>query len=286
MALIRTADLLRHARENRYGVAAVNACNYDAIRWTIEAAEREGVPVIVMAPPSFNSWHPIRFLAYMAKDLAQHAQVPIAVHLDHSRGYDIAVGGIRDGYPSIMVDGSALPYEENVELTTRVVRTAKVFGVDVEAELGHVGRGIDASAMKDADRYTDPDQAADFVNRTGCDMLAVAVGNAHGIYIEKPELDMSRIAHLRETLDVPLVLHGGSGIPEEQIAESVRAGISKFNIFTEFDQSVYESLASGIAELGRDGPAYYRHLLPKLGEDVVEKLRKRLLLLNPNHLTP
>ena len=286
MALIQTAALLRHARDNRYGVAAVNACNYDAIHWIVTAAEQEGVPVIVMVPPSFEPWHPIRFLAFMAKELAAQANVPVAVHLDHSRSFALAVGGIHAGFPSIMVDGSALPFEENVAMTKAVIQTARVFHVDVEAELGHVGQGVDAAAMKDADRYTDPQQAVDFVRLTGCDTLAVAVGNAHGIYIEQPKLDMERIAYLRKLLSVPLVLHGGSGIPDEQIAQSVEAGISKFNLFTEFDQAVYQAMAKVISELGENSPAEYRHLLPKLGEPVIAMLRGRLRLLNPKHRMP
>lgn len=284
MALVQTADLLRHARENRYAVAAVNACNYDAIHWIVTAAEREGVPVIVMVPPSFEQWHPIRFLAAMSKELAEQAGVPVAVHLDHSRSYEIAVGGIQAGFPSIMVDGSALPYEENVAMTRAVIRTARVFGVDVEAELGHVGRGKNLEDMLDTDKYTDPKQAVDFVEQTGCDTLAVAVGNAHGVYIAEPKLDIERIAQLRELLPIPLVLHGGSGIPEEQIRQAVEAGICKFNIFTEFDQAIYAAMRTGMTEIEQDAPAYYRHLLPRLGEPVVEMLRQKLQLLNPNHV--
>ena len=284
MSLIGTTELLRHATEQHYAVASVNACNYDAIRWVVEAAEQEETPVIVMAPPSFDALAPLKYLSYMAKDMARSASVPVAVHMDHARSYALAVGGIRDGYPSIMVDGSALPYEENVALTSSVVCAARVFHTDVEAELGHVGRAADGPSAFSI--YTDPAQALDFAQRTQCDMLAVAVGNAHGVYVEKPHLDVQRIAQLRAMLEIPLVLHGGSGIPDEQVAAAVEAGISKVNLFTEFDQAVYRSMKQGMAQLAQEEPAYYRHLLPKLGEPVVAFLRERLRLLNPKKRRP
>ncbi|MCB7064552.1 D-tagatose-1%2C6-bisphosphate aldolase subunit GatY [uncultured Clostridium sp.] len=287
MPLVQTNMLLKHAAQNNYGVAAVNACNYDAIHWIITAAQRERIPVIVMVPPSFNARIPIRFLARMAKEMAGQSEVPVAVHLDHSRGYKIAVEGIRDGFPSIMVDGSALPYEENVALTARVVETAAVFGVDVEGEIGHVGQGAKLEDIIDADRYTTVEQAVDFAKRTGCNSLAIAVGNAHGVYIRRPHLDFERIRAIRSSLEIPLVLHGGSGIPDEQLQEAVLSGISKFNLFTEFDQAVYNAMRSGMLAVDETEPkgAYYRHLLPYLDEPVVEFLRGRLRLLNPKRIT-
>lgn len=287
MSLVQTNLLLQHATDNHYGVAAVNACNYDAVHWIITAAEREKIPVIVMVPPSFNAWIPIRYLSAMAKDMAEQAKVPVAVHLDHSRSYEIAVLGIRDGFPSIMVDGSALDYEKNVDLTARVVETAKVFHVDVEAELGHVGQGANLDDIVNEDHYTTPEQAEDFVKRTGCNSLAVAVGNAHGIYIKTPKLDFDRIRKIRNRLEIPLVLHGGSGVPKDQLQEAVLSGISKFNLFTEFDQAVLDSMREGLktVDAERKNGAYYRHLLPLLGEPVVEELRKKLRLLNPKGIT-
>ena len=186
MPLVQVNKLLRHATENHYGVAAVNVFNYETVKWVAEAANRERIPVIIQFYPGFEKYIALKHVAAIAKDFAEKSEVPIGVHLDHSASYEIAVSGVRDGFPSVMVDGSALPYEENVELTAAVVKTAAVFGVDVEAELGHVGSGANVDDIVNAGHYTNVEQAVDFVERTGCGSLAVAVGNAHGAYIQTP----------------------------------------------------------------------------------------------------
>lgn len=149
------------------------------------------------------------------------SMVTVGVHLDHSVTYEIAVGGIRDGFPSVMIDGSTKSFQENVELTKNVVRVAKVFGVDVEAELGHVGNGDSIDAIDNTNYYTKVEDAVRFVEQTGCDSLAIAVGNAHGPYVKTPNLDLERIYAIRKKVNIPLVLHGCSDIPEEQMKEDL-----------------------------------------------------------------
>ena len=161
MPLVKVNDLLRHATENHYGVAAVNVCNYETIKWVAEAAGRERIPVIIQFYPGFEKYIALKHVAAIAKEFAEKSEVPIGVHLDHSAGYGIAVGGVRDGFPSVMVDGSALPYEENVALTAAVVQAAGVFNVDVEAELGHVGSGANVDDIVNADHYTNVEQAVE-----------------------------------------------------------------------------------------------------------------------------
>lgn len=283
MPLVKVNELLAHATEHHYGVAAINTINYETVRCAIEAAERERVPVIVQFFPGFDKYIPLNHIAYMATDLARKATVPVAVHLDHSAGFDIAIRGIRDGFPSVMVDGSSLPYEENVALTRRVVETAGVFGVDVEAELGHVGVGKNVEDMTNCDFFTDPDQAADFVNRTGCGSLAIAVGNAHGDYAMKPNLDFDRIRRIRKTVPVPLVLHGCSGIPDEQMQEAVNLGMSKFNIATEYFAATFDAFGTQVENFraSRNGVGMYFGVQ----EGMVEFVRSKIRLLNPNHFT-
>ena len=280
MALVKVNELLAHAWEHKYGVAAINTINYETIRCAIDAAERERVPIIVQFFPGFDKYIPLSHIAFMAKDLAQKASVPVAVHLDHSASYDIAVGGIRDGFPSVMVDGSSLPYEENVAVTSAVVKTAAIFGVDVEAELGHVGVGGNLDDMTNTDYFTDVAQAADFVERTGCGSLAIAVGNAHGDYIQKPDLDFERIRQIRSAVKVPLVLHGCSGIPEEQMREAVNLGMSKFNIATEYFAAMYRSMDHMIEATGHDGNGV--KLLFGMREEMTEFVVGKIRLLNPN----
>lgn len=280
MSLVKVNELLQHATENHYGVAAINTINYETIRCAILAAEAERVPVIVQFFPGFDKYIPLKHVAFIANDLARKATVPVAVHLDHSATYEIAVSGIRDGFPSVMVDGSARPYEENVELTRRVVEAASVFGVDVEAELGHVGAGKNLEDMTNKDFFTDPAQAADFVERTGCGSLAIAVGNAHGDYIQKPNLDFDRIRQIRKAVSIPLVLHGCSGIPDEQMQEAVNLGMSKFNIATEYFAATYDAFDNTVEKTGhnRNGVAMFFGVQ----EGMVEFVRGKIRLLNPN----
>jgi len=279
MPLSKTRAILSHATKNRYGVLAANTFDYATVKWAIKAAEQEKMPIIVQFYPGFNSYIPQEFIAHMAIALAKKASVPVAVHLDHSVSYEIAISGIKDGYPSIMVDGSSLPYEENVALTSAVVRTARVFDVDVEAELGHVGSGNNINDLTNSDLFTDVDQARDFVEHTGCDVLAIAVGNAHGAYIQMPKLDFARIKALRNALEIPLVLHGSSDIPDGQIQEAVNQGISKFNLATEYFRAYYNALESNMTE-AKTKDAY--GLANKLEVPMVEFLQAKIRLLNPN----
>lgn len=280
MSLVKIKDLLRHAEENRYGVAAINVLNFETIRYVVEAAEREKMPVIVQYYPGFDRYCPMHFISHMACRLAEEASVPIAVHLDHSAEYDIAVAGIRDGFPSIMIDGSARPYEENVALTSEIVKICRVYGLDVEAELGHVGSGANIDDIENSDNYTDVGRAVDFVERTGCDLLAIAVGSAHGNYVKEPKLDFDRIKDLRAALDIPLVLHGGSGIPDDQMQEAVRLGITKFNIATEYFASMYSALEAGIESKKSMGNGV--GLMFGIQEPLVQFVADKIQLLNPN----
>lgn len=278
MGIVKVNELLQHATKNHYGVAAINVCNFETIKAVVAAAEEERVPVIIQFFPGLAVHCPVNHIAYMAKDLASKASVPIGVHLDHSRGFDIAIGGIRDGFPSVMVDGSALPFEENVQLTAEVVRIASVFGVDVEAELGHVGAGRNLEDFVNADLFTKPQQAKEFVERTGCGSLAIAVGNAHGPYIKTPNLDFERIQQIREAVDVPLVMHGGSGIPQEQMRKAIELGMSKFNIATEYFEASFEALK----QLQNQPDANYIQVQMKAQQAMKEFVKQKIRMLNPN----
>ena len=279
MPLVKVNELLQHATEHHYGVAAMNTINFETIQCAVAAAENERVPIIIQFYPGFDRFIPLNFISYMAKELARKATVPVAVHLDHSAGFEIAMAGIRDGFPSVMVDGSALPFEENVALTARVVEAANVFGVDVEAELGHVGMGQNLADME-ADLFTNVDEAVAFVERTGCGSLAIAVGNAHGDYAREPNLDFDRIREIRRAVSVPLVLHGCSGIPDEQMREAVNLGMSKFNIATEYFAASYSAFDHIIEATGhnRNGVAMFIGARKEMTAFVTEKIR----LLNPN----
>ncbi|MCL2351327.1 MAG: class II fructose-bisphosphate aldolase [Firmicutes bacterium] len=282
MPLTKAKYILAHADENKYGVLSVNTFNYETVKWVVTAAELENVPVMVQFYPGLDSYIPKEIIVRAAVILAERAAVPVAVHLDHSVSYEIALSGIKCGFPSVMVDGSALPYEQNVGLTFAVVRAARVFGVDVEAELGHVGSGADADMFTNRDFFTDPEQARDFTARTGCGSLAVAVGNAHGAYVQTPVLDFKRIEALRKAAGVPLVLHGCSDIPDWQIREAVKLGVAKFNIATEYFRAIGGALAERAAA-GAGGDALA--LISGARERAVGFLREKIRLVNPNGAT-
>ena len=280
MPLVHVNEILKHATENKYGVAAINTIDIKSIEYAIKAAENEKVPIIVQFYPGLAGYTPLKYVAFCACDMARNASVPVAVHLDHSPTFEIAVGGIRDGFPSVMVDGSAKPYEENVALTKSVVEVAKIWGVDVEAELGHVGSGASIDDITNSAHYTDVDQAVKFVEETGCGSLAVAVGNAHGPYVKTPKLDFDRIKALHENVKVPLVLHGCSDIPDEQMQEAVNLGMSKFNVATENFRAYYNAMKAGVESGKYTGGV--TGLLASCEDAMVDFAISKIRLLNPN----
>lgn len=254
--------------------------NIETVKYVIEAAERERVPIIVQFYPGFSDYTDLKHLAFAACDMAEKASIPVGVHLDHSVTYEIAVGGIRDGFPSVMIDGSTKSFQENVELTKNVVRVAKVFGVDVEAELGHVGNGDSIDAIDNTNYYTKVEDAVRFVEQTGCDSLAIAVGNAHGPYVKTPNLDLERIYAIRKKVNIPLVLHGCSDIPEEQMKEAVNLGMSKFNIATEYFRTMYQSIEKRINNQEFEGNGV--KLMYDIKEEMIDFVIQKIRLLNPN----
>lgn len=283
MSLVKVNEILQHATEHKYGVAAINTMNYETIKCAVAAAEAERVPVIIQFFPGLDKYIPLKYIADMAVDMARKASVPVAVHLDHSASYEIAMSGIRDGFPSVMVDGSALPFEENIALTRDVARAAAVFGVDVEAELGHVGIGMKLEDISNRDLFTDVEQAVEFVERTGCGSLAIAVGNAHGDYIREPNLDFDRISQIRQAVSLPLVLHGCSGIPDWQMQKAVNLGMSKFNIATEYFATMYRSLDDVIEATGHKADGI--RLMLAAGKGMTEFVISKIRMLNPNKYT-
>ena len=224
-------EMILKAREGRYAVPAFNAENMEMVQAIVAAAEEMRSPVMIQTTPTTVKYI-TREMAYaMVKAEADKATVPVALHLDHCEHYEDVVAAMEVGYSSVMIDASKIPYEENVAVTAKVVEAAKPFGATVEAELGTVGGKEDGHSADVI--YTDPDQALDFATRTGVDIFAVAIGTAHGFYKGEPKLNFELLAKLREMIAVPLVLHGGSGVPDEMIRRTIELGISKVNFATE-----------------------------------------------------
>lgn len=280
MGLMDVKSILKMADENRFAAAAIDVFDYQSAHWVVEAAERENMPVLLMFYSDMSWFIPFSTMAAIAVDLARQAKVPVGVHLDHSKSYEIAVGGIAAGFPSIMYDGSARPFEENLSVTASVVKCAHLLGVDVEAELGTVGQGSRQEDFCNEELYTKPEMARDFVAGTGVDSLAVAIGNSHGHYVCEPHLDIRRLDEINKTIDTPLVLHGGSGIPAEQMIESVKYGINKVNIGTEFFEKCKNCIA---AHMGEDG--FVLDHYKEAGEEVIDFVRGRIARINPYHFS-
>jgi len=245
MPFVSSGEMLRKAQADGYAVGAFNAENMEMVQAIIAAAVAERAPVIIQTTPGTLKYAGPKCFAGLVSRLADKAEVPVALHLDHGNSYELAEECAGEGYTSLMIDGSKLPYEENISLTRRVAVMAG--DIPVEAELGTVGGKEDGMEAKP--QYTDPDQAADFVSRTGISSFAVAIGTAHGIYKGEPKLDLDRLAEVRARVDIPLVLHGTSGVPEDQVRACIARGICKVNYATELRQVFTAAVRRTLAEL-------------------------------------
>ena len=228
-------EMLWHACANKYVVMAINCTDMEQARAICYAAAAECAPVIIdISPRQMKAHATPEVMVPMIRAIAEPLDVPVALNLDHGGEYKDIVRCIKAGFSSVMVDASSYDFEENIRRVSQIVALAHAHGVSVEAELGHVGQAA-AGDGRSADMYTNVEQAREFVERTGCDCLAVAIGTAHGAYPDDfvPHLDFDRLAELKEALKMPLVLHGGSGAGEENIRRVVELGINKINVCTD-----------------------------------------------------
>ena len=233
MSLVPVKDLLEKAEAGGYAVGAFNCNNMEIVQAIIAAAEAENAPVILQASQGAIKYAGIDYIVAMARLAAEKARVPVALHLDHGTSFEQVIQCIRAGFSSVMIDGSRLPLRENIALTCRVVDVARAVGDSVEAELGKIGGTEDDISVSERDAFfTDPEEAGIFVNETGVDSLAVAIGTAHGQYKGTPELDFPRLEKIRSIVKIPIVLHGSSGVPDEDITKAISLGVRKVNIDT------------------------------------------------------
>lgn len=233
MPLVTTKQMLLHAWNGNYAVGAFNVENMEMVMAVIQAAEELKAPVILQTTPSTISYAGLDYYLANVQAAAGKVSVPVAMHLDHGSSFELAMKALRTGYTSIMIDGSHDSYEENIKLSKRVVDACAPSGVPVEAELGKIGGKEDDLDGGEGNTCTDPEEARIFVERTGVDSLAVAIGNAHGMYRSEPKLNLLRLAEIAAIVDVPLVLHGASGIPDAVVKEAIAKGICKVNYATE-----------------------------------------------------
>jgi fructose-bisphosphate aldolase class II len=252
--LVTGSELLLHARKNGYAVGAFNINNMEIVQAIIEAAEETNSPVILQASQGGIKYAGIEYIAALGKLAAQNAKVPVALHLDHGTDFDQVMLCIRHGFSSVMIDASRFPLEENIAFTNKVIEVAHAVGVTVEAELGKIGGTEDHITVSEKDAtFTDPEEAKKFVEATNVDYLAIAVGTAHGVYKGEPKLDYDRIKAIRDIIDIPLVLHGSSGVPYEALEKAISLGICKINIDTDvraaFARGVHEAIENNKDEI-------------------------------------
>ncbi len=244
--LVNMNEVLKPAQKGKYAVGLFNAVNLELARGIIAAAEQTHSPVIMGTAEVLLPYGPLEEVSYYLIPMAKKANVPVVVHLDHGLHKETCIKALELGFSSIMYDCSTDPYEINVQKVKEMADIAHSYGATIEGELGHVGdnegSAEGSSHLKDPSAfYTDPKQAKDFVEKTGVDALAIAVGTAHGAYKLPPKLDFERIQTIRRTIDVPLVLHGGSGLADSDFRKAIERGISKVNIFTDINIAAVEA---------------------------------------------
>jgi ketose-bisphosphate aldolase len=247
-------DVLCHARKHHYAVPAFDCVEDLMVRTILETAESRRAPVILMClEPDIrgNGW---AYAPGLIRAVANHHKIPVALHLDHAERLDDIRAALEAGFTSVMIDGSSLPFEENVRLTRATVELAHPRGASVEGELGHVG-GLDIEAKCSQDSVlTDPDEVSRFVAETGVDALAVSIGTSHGMYKSEPTLNIDVLRQLNAASTVPLVLHGGSGTPEDQLREAVANGICKLNIYADVRQAMARGARASVESMRRPDP--------------------------------
>lgn len=282
MALVPMSQLLKKAQAEGYAVGGFNMNNLETLQAIIEVAEEEKSPVIIQLSEGALKYVGLEYAAACVKVAAANASVPVAFHLDHGGSFKKIMQCIRGGWSSVMIDGSKLPLEENIALVQKVVEAASPCGVTVEAELGKIGGTEDDHSLDEREAsMTSPAEAKEFVERTNVDALAIAIGTAHGPYKGKPVLDFQRLAEIRELVSIPLVLHGASGVYDEDVQKAISMGISKININTDFQQAFAEKLREVLS--GNSEVYDPRKILGPAKEAMKEVVRTKIRLFGSNN---
>nr|WP_307774485.1 tagatose bisphosphate family class II aldolase [uncultured Cetobacterium sp.] len=274
--LVSTKQMLLDAQKNGYAVPAFNIHNLETIQVVVETAYEFRSPIILAATPSTVKYAGREFLYEMAKIATEKYSIPIALHLDHHDSIDDIKKAIDMGYKSVMIDASHLKFEDNLRIVKEVVDYAHKFDVTVEAELGKlVGQEDDLIVGEECSEYTNPDQAVEFVKKTGVDSLAISIGTAHGLYKSEPKLDYERLKEIRDRISIPLVLHGASGVPFDSVQKTIDLGISKVNIATELKIPFAKAIKRFFEEFPDESDPR-KYLIPAkeaMKEVVIEKIK-------------
>ena len=276
--IVSLKEMLQEADKGRYAVGAFNCLSLENIEGAIAAAEELRSPIIIQLAEVQFPCAPMNLMAPIYLEAARKASVPVVVHLDHGQSFETCAEAIRLGFGSVMFDGASLPFEENVRITREVTRMAKAMGVDVEAELGKVGDvGVDDDKV---DLFTDVEESARFIEQTGVDALAVAIGNQHGRYVATPKLNIDRLIELHERNRMPLVLHGGSGTSVEDFKACIHNGICKINVATAIQVGITERVQQYLREAAKPDYITMKGVIREASKEVV---KEHILLFESNN---
>lgn len=281
MPLVDVDTLLQKAEEGGYAVGAFNCNNMEIVQAIVAAAEAEKSPVIIQASQGAIKYAGLEYIVALVETAANTASVPVALHLDHGTDFEQVIKCIGKGFTSVMIDGSKYPLEENIAVTKKAVEIASVLGVSVEAELGKIGGTEDDVTVSEKDAmFTDPEEAKVFVEQTGVKSLAVAIGTAHGQYKGKPELDFERLKKIKELVQIPIVLHGSSGVADEDLQKAIELGVRKINI----DTNIREAFVKGVREVVEKYPNEIdpRKILGPARDRMTEVIREKIRIFGSN----
>lgn len=267
---VTSLDMLKDAQDGGYAIGAFNAENMEMVSAIIDAASQLRAPVMIQTTPGTIRYASLEMYHAMVYAKAMMADIPVCLHLDHGSSFDLAARAIKVGYSSVMIDGSKETLEDNISISKKVADMGRACGIPVEAELGKVG-GKEDDTEAENDGYTDPDEAAEFVERTGITSLAIGIGTAHGFYKTKPVLNVERVSQVKEKVSIPLVLHGASGLSDEDVRECISRGMCKVNFATEL-RAAYTDACKKILH---DKPDTFDP--KKLGEVAMEAVKEQVI---------
>ena len=280
--LVSLNEIMKIAEEREIAIGSFNTPNLESLEAIIRAAEELDLPVIIQFAQCHEPWIPLSLIGPIMVEAAKKAAVPVCVHLDHGETLEYLQQALDIGFTGIMYDGSTLSYEENLANTKQAVAMAKKTGASVEAELGSMGRresgaGDDTGADDETKIYTDPDQAAVFVKETGIDALACSFGTTHGIYLAEPKLDFDVVKNVRAKTDqIPVVMHGGSGVSREDYKKAIKAGTRKINYFTYMDKAGGNAAAAYVESVKDGEPLFFSSVFMAAREAMKENVKEAM----------
>ena len=280
--LVTLNEIMKIAEEREIAIGSFNTPNLESLEAIIRAAEELDLPVIIQFAQCHEPWIPLSLIGPIMVEAAKKAEVPVCVHLDHGETLEYLQQALDIGFTGIMYDGSTLSYEENLANTKQAVAMAKKTGASVEAELGSMGRresgaGDDTGADDETKIYTDPDQAAVFVKETGIDALACSFGTTHGIYLAEPKLDFDVVKNVRAKTDqIPVVMHGGSGVSREDYKKAIKAGTRKINYFTYMDKAGGNAAAAYVESVKDGEPLFFSSVFMAAREAMKENVKEAM----------